>query len=246
MPQSAIQTGLADFVLPPEEMPEHLIKYVDRMLKEDAVPAEKMSSDALKKIHNILRTRTGHDFSDYKNSTILRRIGRRMNICGIEHPAAYARYLQKNPQEATSLIKELLIGGTRFFRDPEAFESLKKTGLAKLLENKPEGYTLRAWVAGCATGEEAYTLGIVLREYISEHRLDMNIQIFASDLDGDAVYRARAGLYAGDISTDVNPKRLKRFLKRKTMATGLGPGSGRASFLPNRALSRTRLLSNWT
>jgi two-component system CheB/CheR fusion protein len=215
MPQSAIHTGLADFVLPPEEMPEHLVRYVDRMLKGEPVPAEKMSSEALKKIHTILRTSTGHDFSYYKNSTVQRRIGRRMNIHGIENPSEYVRYLQKDPQEATSLIKELLIGVTSFFRDPEAFESLKKTGLPKLVENKPDGDTLRAWVAGCATGEEAYPLGIILREYMDEHRPDMNIQIFATDLDEDAVQRARAGLYAGDIATDVNSKRLKMFFKKE-------------------------------
>ena len=142
MPQSVIQTGLADFVLPPGEMPGHLIKYVDRMLKGGPIPAEKMSSAALKKIHAILRTRTGHDFSYYKNSTVLRRIGRRINVHGIENPEAYVRFLQKDPQEATALIKEMLIGVTRFFRDPEAFESLKKCALPQLLENKPEGLSL--------------------------------------------------------------------------------------------------------
>jgi two-component system CheB/CheR fusion protein len=224
MPQSAIHTGFADFVLPPAEMPEHLIRYVDRMLKGEPDPTEKMSSDVLKKIHGILRTSTGHDFSYYKNSTVQRRIGRRMNIHGIENPAEYVRYLQKDPREATSLIKELLIGVTSFFRDPEAFESLKNAGLPKLVENKPEGDTLRAWVAGCATGEEAYSLGIILREYINEHRPDMAIQIFATDLDEDAVQRARAGLYAGDIVTDVNPKRLKMFFRKKNNAYKISTG----------------------
>lgn len=218
MPQSAIYTGLADFVLPPEEMPEQLIRYVDRMLKGEPVPAEKMPSNVLKKIHGILRTGTGHDFSYYKNSTVQRRIGRRMNIHGIENPSEYDRYLQNDPREATALIKELLIGVTSFFRDPAAFEALKKTGLPQLVENVPEGDTLRAWVAGCATGEEAYSLAVICREYLGEHRPDMDIQIFATDLDEDAVQRARTGLYAGDIAADVDPRRLKMFFKKDNHA----------------------------
>jgi two-component system CheB/CheR fusion protein len=216
MPQSAINTGLADFVLPPGEMPEQLIEYADRLLKAGHLPAEKMPSQALNKICTIIRASTGHDFSHYKESTVQRRISRRINIHGMRNPSEYVRHLQKNPKEVLSLVKELLIGVTRFFRDGEAFEALKKSALSKLLEGKTEGYTLRAWVAGCATGEEAYSLAIILREYIEEHQLNtVDVQVFATDLDEDAIARAREGIFSADIAADVSPERLRKFFRKQ-------------------------------
>lgn len=186
MPKSAIGTGLADFVLPPQEMPAYLTEYVDRLLSGETVPAERVSLEALKKIHTLLRTRTGHDFSSYKMSTVQRRIARRMNVHGINSLSDYVGFLRKNPWENEALIKELLIGVTRFFRDTEAFKSLEESGLPAMFEGKPDGYVLRGWIAGCSTGQEAYSLAIVLQEYIERHQPGVSFQLFATDLDESA------------------------------------------------------------
>ncbi|MFC1885859.1 chemotaxis protein CheB [Thermodesulfobacteriota bacterium] len=215
MPQSAISTGLVDVVLTTEEMPENLIEYVNRLVNGEGTAAENIPSGILKKIHSIIRLRTGHDFSNYKNSTVLRRIARRMNIHGISNPSAYANYLRKNEKENDALAKELLIGVTSFFRDGQAFEALKEKVLPKLFENKPAGYTLRGWIAGCATGEEAYSLAMIMMEYIEENQLDMSIQLFATDLDENAILKARAGLYFGDISNDIGSERLRMFFSKE-------------------------------
>ena len=215
MPESVIHSGLADYVLPPGEMPEQLIEYVRRGERGSSVTIEEVPSDFLRKIHDILRSKTGHDFSHYKESTVRRRVARRMNILGISQTPKYLAYLRKDDDEARFLIKDFLISVTRFFRDPEAFESLKEKGFPHIFKNRESGDSLRVWVAGCATGEEAYSVAIILQEYLEEHKLQMNIQIFATDLDEDAVGRARLGIYAGDISEDVSPDRLDRFFSKK-------------------------------
>jgi len=158
MPTSAITGGIAIYVMPADTMPEQLLTYVKTLFKHKirpAIPAPAAKS-ALNKILLTLRSGTGHDFSLYKKSTIGRRIDRRMAVHGIDDMNAYARYLQENPQEAQLLFKEMLINVTSFFRDPEAFEALKKDILPQMLAHKPENYVFRVWVAGCATGEEAY------------------------------------------------------------------------------------------
>ena len=127
----------------------------------------------------------------------------------------YLAYLRKDEDEATFLIKDLLISVTRFFRDPEAFEALKEKGLPRIFKDKSRGETVRVWVAGCASGEEAYSIAIILQEYMEEHGLQLNVQIFATDLDEEAIQRARAGVYAGDISEDVDPARLEKFFIKK-------------------------------
>lgn len=218
MPQSAIDTGLVDYILPPAKMPTQLIKYVrGPFLSSDAasIKSETSLKNAMQKIFLQLRQRTGHDFSCYKNSTIRRRIERRMNVHHIQSPKNYAHFLQENPQESDLLFKELLIGVTSFFRDPDAYEFLAEAALPKLLTPKPESYVLRVWVTGCASGEEAYSLAIVLREYMDKTNCHLECQIFATDLDSQAIDFARAGIYPEGIAVDINPQRLKKFFHRE-------------------------------
>ena len=158
-----------------------------------------------------LRTSTGHDFSLYKKSTIGRRIERRMSQHNIEDTDVYARYLKENPAEVHTLFKELLINVTNFFRDPEAFAVLEKDILPQLCKDKPDDYLFRVWVAGCATGEEAYSIAILLRELMDETHQEFKVQIYSTDLDDDAIAIARAGFYPPNIAQDVTPERLRRF-----------------------------------
>ncbi len=215
MPKSAIETALVDYILPPEKMPEQLIAYAQHAVKKKAVPnlmsAEGKTPDALQKIFILLRTHTGHDFSAYKQNTIFRRIERRMNVHQIDKIPTYVRLLQENTIEIETLFKELLIGVTSFFRDPEAFELLKRKTLPRFLKNMPHDYTIRVWVPGCSSGEEAYSMAILLRECTEKLEQHINIQIFATDIDNNALHVARAGIYPASISADVSPDRLKRF-----------------------------------
>ena len=166
MPRSAAATGLADYVVSPDKMPELLIDYVRRASLRvglAAIPSEGPPPTALQKIYVLLRARTDHDFSLYKRNTICRRIERRMNVHRIETMDDYARFLRESGREVGILFKELLIGVTNFFREPDAFKTLRDDILIKILEKKPEDYTVRIWVPGCSTGEEAYSLAILVR-----------------------------------------------------------------------------------
>ncbi|MGZ6291621.1 MAG: CheR family methyltransferase, partial [Syntrophales bacterium] len=214
MPESAIKTGLADYILPAEKMPEQLIGYVARFYQKAArrtPPPPEKTPGAMQKIFMLLRSKTGHDFSLYKKNTIHRRIEKRMSVHQFEDTSKYVRYLQEHPDEVKVLFKELLIGVTNFFRDVEAFEILKKKILPKMLAGKPENYELRIWAPGCSTGEEVYSLAMVIREHMDELKHNFKVQIFGTDIDEEAIDRARAGLYQGNINLDVNPQRLKRF-----------------------------------
>lgn len=213
MPRNAIATGLVDFILAPEKMGERLQGYVMRSVlqKQKARSRSEIPANALKKIHLLLRSATGHDFSAYKESTIARRIQRRMDVHQIDTVSNYLDYLNKNPGELTVLFKEFLIGVTGFFRDGHAFEALKKKALPELFKNKPYNDNLRVWVPACATGEEAYSLAMVIQECMDELNRELNVQIFATDIDEDAINRARAGLYPGHIPADVGPERLEKF-----------------------------------
>jgi two-component system CheB/CheR fusion protein len=162
-----------------------------------------------------LRSRTGHDFSLYKKSTVIRRVERRMSQHDIESAEVYARYLKEHPAEVHALFKELLINVTSFFRDPEAFEALRRDVLPKLVAGKPEGWAFRVWVAGCATGEEAYSIAILLRELMESTHVDFKAQIYATDLDDDAIAIARTGSYPPNIVQDVTPERLRRFFVKE-------------------------------
>ncbi len=216
MPMSAINTGLVDMVLTPEEMPEKLITYRKssrKVLKKILTPEDK-TVQVLRKIFMLIRNKTGHDFSQYKKSTINRRIGRRMNINQIEEISQYLRYLQENPQEIDQLYKEFLINVTNFFRDPEAFKSLKKGALTDMVKGKEDGDIIRIWVPGCSNGEEVYSIAIIMKELFEELNKNLEVQIFGTDLDVDSIKTARSGTYS-DISSDINPKRLKKFFYKK-------------------------------
>ena len=212
MPRSAINTGLADYILPPEEMPDQLIKYTSQKVKGvllDKAITDGKIPDALQKIFILLRTHTGHDFSLYKQNTIYRRVERRMNISQLDSLPNYIRLLQENPGEIENLFKELLIGVTNFFRDPESFEKLKKL-LLELIKKKPDNGQIRIWVPGCSTGEEAYSIAIILKECMNEAKKYFNVQIFATDIDSEAIEKARVGSFSG-IESDVSKERLNRF-----------------------------------
>ena len=212
MPSSAIKTGLADYILTPEEMADQLVKYTSRKIKgirsSETITDDKIS-DEFQKIFILLRTRTGHDFSFYKNNTIYRRVERRMSVSQLDSLHDYIRFLQENPAEIESLFKELLIGVTNFFRDPESFVILKKV-LSEIVNSKPVDGRIRIWVPGCSTGEEAYSIAIILKECLEEAKKYLNVQIFATDIDSSSIEKARIGSFSG-IASDVGKERLNRF-----------------------------------
>jgi two-component system CheB/CheR fusion protein len=215
MPRSAIDAGLADVVAPAEELPGRIIEYLKHtpiMAKPD-LSRERKAQSALEKVFILLRTQTGHDFSLYKKSTIYRRVERRMGLHQIDKIAIYVRFLRENPQEIELLFKELLIGVTSFFRDPPAWEQLKDEVIPAMLAAHPKGGVLRAWTPGCSTGEEAYSLVMVFKEALELVRPagNFSLQVFATDLDRDAIDRARAGEYPANIAADISQERLRRF-----------------------------------
>jgi two-component system CheB/CheR fusion protein len=218
MPRSAVDAGLADIVAPVEELPGRILAYLRRTpLIALAEPAlEEKAQSALEKAVILLRAHTGHDFSLYKRNTLYRRIERRMGIHQIGKMAAYVRHLQENSQELDLLFKELLIGVTNFFRDPAAWKQLREQAIPALLWNRSPGQALRAWVPGCSTGEEAYSLAMVLKEAVEELKPkgQFTIQVFATDLDRDAIDKARQGVFPANIAADVSEERLRRFFTK--------------------------------
>jgi two-component system CheB/CheR fusion protein len=212
MPQSAIDTGLVDFVLSPHEMPDELIRYfkhpgrIEIKTKEEEHPPE-----ILQRILAFLTNRTNHDFSLYKKSTLVRRIERRMSITGSRNGAEYLQHLHRDSKEAEVLFEDLLIGVTNFFRDPEAFNYLKTQILPDVIGRNREDGTLRIWIPGCSTGEEAYSVAMVVQEALEEANLNRQMQIFATDLDRNAIEKARHGAYIENIAADVSPDRLRKF-----------------------------------
>ncbi len=215
MPRSAVNTGMADIVTSAEALPARLITACGHPVSRHppGLKPEASSHGALEKIVILLRNQTGNDFSLYKKSTVYRRIERRMGIHQIDRIGAYVRFLQENPGELDLLFKELLIGVTNFFRDPPAWAHLQEHALPALLARYPKGRTLRAWVPACSTGEEAYSLAILFREVMEQvkPKSRFTLQIFATDLDQDAIDKARQGFYPGNISADVSAERLERF-----------------------------------
>ena len=219
MPESAIATGMVDFIAPAEALPDHLLKYAGTAVSApgSGEALDEESEAALLRILMLIRTRTGHDFSGYKRNMIYRRIERRMNIHQLSRVTDYIRYLQQAPQEVANLHRDLLIGVTQFFREPDAWDALKQHLLSDLLPDRPEGTVLRVWVPGCSTGEEAFTLAIILRECLdSDPKYStMQMQIYATDLDAEAIDKARLGRYSVNIGADVAPERLERFFVRE-------------------------------
>ncbi len=219
MPRSAINAGLADIVAPVERLPLAiltLLKRTPRQVIIEKKPAGPVGS-ALDKAIILIRARTAHDFSVYKPSTLMRRIERRMGIHQIDRMEGYVRLLRENPQEVDFLFKELLIGVTNFFRDAPVWEQLKESVIPALLAERKPGQVQRAWIPGCSTGEEAYSLAMVFKEAVAGLKAKQNfvLQIFATDLDRDAINRARRGFYPANIAADVSPARLKRFFVKE-------------------------------
>ena len=215
MPRSVIEAGLADLILPPQRIGEQLLDYIHRL--PSMVPLAAAAPDGLfnvlPKIVTLIRDPTGNDFSDYKEGTLLRRITRRMALHQIDRAEDYLRFLQQHPEEITTLLKELLINVTSFFRDPAAFEALKPQ-IKELLQNQTSQNEVRAWVAGCSTGEEAYSLAILFQECLEEIGRTARLQIFATDLDSDAINIARTGVYRLNIAQDITPQRLQKFFSK--------------------------------
>lgn len=216
MPRSAIDDGQVDVIATASELPGRIVSYLahtpvlDGLLDSAAAGAEPSTLD---KVVLLLRAHTGHDFSLYKKSTLCRRIERRMGLHQLPTTVDYVRHLRDNPSEIELLFKELLIGVTRFFRDPDAWEQLESEVIPALLARQQEGCNLRAWVAGCSTGEEAYSLAIVFREAVKKLKpaVHCSLQIFATDLDHDAIDKARTGIYPSSIAADVGEERLQRY-----------------------------------
>ncbi len=214
MPRSAIATGLVDYELPPAEMPAQLIAYAVHAFghppRSGAVPPPR-SDNGLRKIFVLLRAQTGHDFSQYKPSTIQRRIERRMAVHQIATIDDYAQYLRQMPAESDTLFRDLLIGVTSFFRDPAAFGALEEAVIPGLFAGKSAEVAIRIWSAGCSTGEEAYSLAILLAERQETLKRRFKVQVFATDLDARAIAAARVGLYPASIAADLSAERLARF-----------------------------------
>jgi two-component system CheB/CheR fusion protein len=215
MPRSAIEDGLADVIAPAEELPGKIVAYLrsPRLIAHPELELAEKDQSELEKIVILLRAETRHDFSLYKKSTIYRRIELRMGLHQLARIADYVRYMRENPQESDLLFKDLLIGVTSFFRDQVMWEELKAEIIPSLLNACPNGGELRAWTPGCSTGEEAYSLAMVFKEAMEQVKPAKNVslQIFATDLDKEAIYQARRGTYPANIVADVSEERLRRF-----------------------------------
>ncbi len=214
MPSSAIRAGYLSQVMPVSKMPQALLDGFRLKPGRMSPTLQGTSPPGLNGILMLLRSGTGHDFSQYKKSTLGRRVERRMDQHGLDDMALYVRFLKEHPEELQNLFRELLINVTSFFRDPLAFAALKDEVLPSLLAERPEHKVLRIWVAGCATGEEAYSLAILLHEWMEEHQQDLKIQLYATDLDDEAIATARMGRYPPNIEQDVSPERLLRYFSK--------------------------------
>jgi len=214
MPRSAIATNLVDYILPPEHMAREMLNYVQHpcLISDPAVKRViSHDDDSLSKVFAILRTSSGVDFTYYKQNTMVRRIERRMGIKQIDKLSDYLHFLYQTPSEVNTLFREFLIGVTRFFRDTEAFEEVKKSVIPSIFANKHRGDTIRVWVAACSTGEEAYSIAILLTEYMETTGHHMDIKVFATDLDKNALEFAGKGIYPESIAEDVSPDYLQNY-----------------------------------
>jgi len=214
MPQSAVDSVIVDILAPARELPSKLIAFLNYTpVNQKKTEVDEDSKSNLAKIIILLRTHTGHDFSLYKKSTLFRRVERRMNVHQINKIADYVLFVQKNPKELDILFKELLIGVTNFFRDAAVWDALKEKVLPNLFNELPDGHNLRAWITGCSTGEEAYSLAIIFKEAYEnvKHEKNFTFQIFATDIDNDAIEFARKGLYKSNIVDEVLPERINHF-----------------------------------
>ena len=213
MPRSAIATGMVDCVLAPRDMPAQLMAYARHAFDPQRKPAAPATNrdGVLKKLCLLLRAQTGHDFTQYKETTLVRRLERRMALHQIAQPEEYLRHARDNPHEVDALFRDLLIGVTNFFRDLDAFKVIEEKVLPTLLAGKAAGEPLRAWVCGCSTGEEAYSIAILLYEHMVANKLLPKVSLFATDIDRFAIEHARAGVYPASIAAHVSEERLQRF-----------------------------------
>ncbi|HEY0139723.1 MAG TPA: CheR family methyltransferase [Thermoanaerobaculia bacterium] len=214
MPRQSIATGLADFVIPVAEMPSRIMAYRDTVRGAPLTVVHHRGEEdeqALIDVFTQLRMRTGHDFTNYKRATVLRRIERRLAVREIGRLSMYARLLREEPQEAEALLRELLISVTNFFRDAPVWQALEHDIVPKLFAGRTSEDHLRVWVAGCATGEEAYSIGMLLADAAAGLPSTPIIQIFATDVDADAIAKARNGLYNATETADIPPDRLARY-----------------------------------
>ncbi len=218
MPRNAVATGMVDFVLPPDRMPEALLNYLQHPYVRGGVPAAVLEAEGkpggLQDILSLVLAQKGSDFRCYKKSTIVRRIERRMGLHRIPDLARYYDRLRQDTGEVNELFKDLLINVTSFFRDAEVFEELRQAVIAPLVRAKQSDEPLRVWVAGCASGEEAYSLAILLMEEVTAARKNCPVQVFATDIDEEALEFARQGIYPESIAVDVAPERLSKFFIR--------------------------------
>ena len=212
MPSSALATSAANLVLTAEQIPGKIAEFARRACKlTDGTCRPTTLDEELHTIFCILKSRTGHDFSSYKANTVLRRLERRMAVNAAQGIGKYIAILRENPQEAHALCQDILIGVTSFFRDPEAFEKLRSEVIPRLFAGRESEEPVRIWHACCATGEEVYSMAMLIREYLDEHQLHTRVQLFATDIDEVAIAQARAGVYDGDIGADVGEQRLTTF-----------------------------------
>ncbi|HVS77216.1 MAG TPA: chemotaxis protein CheB, partial [Steroidobacteraceae bacterium] len=215
MPRSAIAAGCVDFVRSPDAIARELTQIATHPYLRRKPTESALADTALTRIFAVLRRATGHDFSGYKRATIVRRINRRMVVHGLAGIDDYVRLLERTPRESDELFHDMLINVTDFFRDPEVFEAVKAFMLPRLMEHRDPGEPVRIWVPGCSTGEEAYSLAMILIEYLGREWTTKAIQIFASDIDGKAIEKARLGLYPESIQAHVSEERLRRFFMAK-------------------------------
>ena len=214
--RSAISTGLVDHILPVEAMPAKIVEYAAHLRSVNGKALRNPSaSEHLGKIYGLIQRRAGHDFRQYKESTIIRRMDRRMKALQIAELEQYVECLEREPQEVDLLLKDLLIGVTQFFRDPEAFHSLERDVIPKLFDGKEEGGAVRVCTVGCATGEEAYSIGMLLLEHASRLPNPPAVKVFATDIDERGLEMARKGRYPAGVAEHIGAERLERFFTKE-------------------------------
>jgi two-component system CheB/CheR fusion protein len=217
MPRNAMESVVADIVAPPGKLPSLIMDFIKHIpIVKSGLAIDIKDKSSLDKIIILLRSNTGNDFSLYKKNTVYRRIERRMTVHKIDKISSYVHFLHENPKESGILFKELMIGVTNFFRDASVWEKLKEIVIPSLINNSQEGSVLRAWVPGCSTGEEAYSLAMVFKEALEKFSPNggFSLQIFATDLDNEAIETARKAIFPLNIVADVSPARLSRFFSK--------------------------------
>jgi two-component system, chemotaxis family, CheB/CheR fusion protein len=217
MPRSAIATGMVDVVLPPEQMPDVLVRlgrHLDSDHDPEAAEPKDEATATFDQILGFLQARAGHNFRFYKKSTVMRRMHRRLGLHGFEQLADYDKLLRRDSGEIKALVKDLMINVTGFFRDPEAWEALNEKVIARVVRERENGDAIRAWVPACATGEEAYTIAMLIAEQAKAAQKEFDVKIFATDRAEDSLSMARRGLFPATIERDVSDERLRRFFER--------------------------------